>query len=94
MPLLILASFFTSPLEARCTHLLVIHLFLWPNVLLSFTTWTITTFRPPPTTTSSPPLAPVSPRAPLHPQTFPSMATSTVLTTHLALVHCLVLFYP
>ena len=44
--------------------------------------------------TPMPPLAPVSPRAPSHPHTFPSMDTSTLLTTHLALAHCLVLFYP
>ena len=44
--------------------------------------------------TPTPLAAPVSPRAPLHPHIFPSMATSTLLTPHLALAHCLVLFYP
>ena len=43
--------------------------------------------------TPTPPLAPVSPRAPLHPHNFPSMDTSTLLSTHLALTHCLVLLY-
>jgi hypothetical protein len=38
--------------------------------------------------TPTPPLAPVSPH------NFPSMATSTLLTTHLALAHCLVLLHP
>ncbi len=42
----------------------------------------------------TPPLAPVSPHAPLHPYNFPSMDTSTLSTTHLALTHCLVLLYP
>ncbi len=42
----------------------------------------------------TPPLAPVFPRAPLHPHNFPSVATSTLLTTHLALTNCLVLLYP
>ncbi len=44
--------------------------------------------------TPTPPLAPVSPQAPLHPYNFPSMDTSTLSTTHLALTHCLVLLYP
>ncbi len=44
--------------------------------------------------TPTPPLAPVSPRTPLHHHNFPSMDTSTFLTTHLALTHCLVLLYP
>ncbi len=44
--------------------------------------------------TPTPPFAPVSPRAPLHPHNFASMDTSTLLTTHLALTHCLVLLYP
>ncbi len=44
--------------------------------------------------TPTPPLAPLSPRAPVPPHNFPSMDTSTLWTTHLALAHCLVLLYP
>ena len=47
-----------------------------------------------PVPTPTPPLAPVSPVFPLHPYNFPSMDTSTLSTTHLALAHCLVLLYP